>query len=210
RENKHLILAGFGANVCWIVLQKVDVLMLGMFRPLAETGHYTVALTLIDAMVMLPGAIAAVLMPRLARELHVQERTQLLLVTLAAVMAVFGVTCVGMALVGPWLVPMLFGSEFEATVPVFQRLLVAAWLMGGYAVCQQAVQGYGRVRYQFVAPLTGLVVKAGLGWMLISHGMMAAANATIAGYAVALGVALGLALWGHVPATRANGVDTLA
>ena len=73
------------------LLGKVDVVMLGIWRPLEETGHYTVALTLIDAMVMVPGAIATALMPHIAKDLHVKDRTKLLLMTLGVVLAVFGV-----------------------------------------------------------------------------------------------------------------------
>lgn len=194
KQHRAFMIGSFGAGLAWIFLQKIDVLMLGVWRPLAETGHYTVALTLIDAMVMLPGAIAAALMPRLAGEFDVRARGRLLLLTLAGVLVVFGFVCLGVGLLSPWLIPLLFGYEFAETVLVFQRLLIACWLMGGYYVCQQAVAGYGRARYQMAAPLVGLVVKVAFGWMFISHGMLAAANATILGYAAALGVALWIAL----------------
>ncbi|MFZ2620733.1 MAG: hypothetical protein WAX89_07670, partial [Alphaproteobacteria bacterium] len=198
KPHRALLAGAWGAQLCWILLQKVDVVMLGAWRPLAETGYYTVATTLIDALVMLPGAIAFVLMPRLAAELDVKVRSHLLLLTLVVVMGVFGVGLVVVGVVAPWLIPWVFGSSFEQAVPVFQRLLLACWLMAGYYVAQNAVQGYGRARYQMAAPLAGLLVKIMFGWWFISHGMMAAANATVVGYAAAFAVALAVALYGAV------------
>lgn len=193
-QNRALLVGFFGAGLAWIVLQKIDIVLLGMWRPLEETGYYTVALTLVDAMVMLPGAIAFVLMPRLAAELHGPTRNRLLLVMLAVVMGAFGAACLLAGVLSPWFIPKLFGADFTAAVGVFQRLLWACWLMGGYYVCQQAVAGYGRARHQMLAPLVGLVVKVGFGWVFISHGMLAAANATVLGYGAAFVVALTVAL----------------
>ncbi|MCP5404913.1 MAG: oligosaccharide flippase family protein [Pseudomonadaceae bacterium] len=196
RQHRALMLGAFAANVSWILLQRVDVIMLGIWRPLAETGYYTVALSLIDAMVVLPGVIAMVLMNRVAAETDTRERWRFLLIIMVLTLSVFAIVCALVAWVAPWLIPFLFGANFVDTVPVFERLLIAAWLMAGYQLAQNAVAGYGRARYQMLAPFSGLLVKVGFGWMFISHGVMAAANATVLAYATAFAVAMAVAVWG--------------
>ncbi len=196
QREKNLLMGALAAGVFTQLLQKIDVLMLGMWRPLAESGYYTIALTLLDAMVMLPGAIAMVLMPRLAADTDERHRWHTLLVVLGVVMAGFGVACMAMHLLAPWLIPFLFGASFGDAVPIFQRLLVGIWLWAGFLVCQQAVTGYGRARYVLLAPLVGVIIKTGFGWIYVPHGALAAANGNVAAYGAALVTALVLARWG--------------
>ena len=75
---------------------------------------------------MVPGAVAWVLVPFVAspKEDHTPRRT---LHVARGVILVTGVSIVVAALVGPWLLPILFGSAFQASVMPFLLLLPGAF-----------------------------------------------------------------------------------
>lgn len=194
RYEAPLIVGAFGAGLCAQLMQRVDLLMLAAWRPLAESGYYSIALTLMDAMLMLPGAIGFMLLPKLAQEKNRRERNRFLLVVLGAVMGGMAIMCGLAAWLSPWFIPLLFGDEFVQSVPVFQRLLMAGVVVSGFTVCQNAVAGVKRARYVLVAPIVGVAVKVALGWWLVPHGVLAAANVNVFAYGIAFVVALGLVL----------------
>jgi hypothetical protein len=52
--------------------------------------------------------------------------------------------------------------------------------------------------------VVGVGVKLAFGWVIIPHGMLAAANVTIVAYAAAFATALALALWAAPTAKGKN------
>ncbi|MBI1309238.1 MAG: oligosaccharide flippase family protein [Proteobacteria bacterium] len=193
-HQRNFILTAFGAGLAVQFMQRMDILMLNAWRPLAESGHYAIAQTLTDAMLMLPGVVAYMLLSHLAAEPDTRARTRLLLMVLGGALAFMAAAGLVAALLAPTFIPLLFGAEFTEAVPVFNRLLVATLMVTGFTICQSAVAGYRRARHVIIAPAVGVAIKGAIGWYLVPSGMLAAANASILGYGAAFAVALFLAL----------------
>ncbi len=195
KSYKWLIIGAFGSAMGTHLLVRIDMLMLGAWRPLAETGYYAIAQSLLDALLVLPGLLAFLILPKLAAEKEQGVRKKLLITVLGIV--VVGFSCVAFIFyfLAPWGVPFIFGEEFIPASVIFQRLLIAGVFLAAFQVCQNAVAGYGFARYLIIAPAVGLGIKFILGIFFIPEfGIMAAANIAIVAYACSFLIALILAL----------------
>ena len=196
-NERYLLIGALGSGLATFGLQKLDLVMLGWWRPVAESGWYAVAQALMDASLMLPGTLGVMLLSRLAAMKNRAEQRLVLGRILMAVLVGFGLMAAVAAGLAGWIIPLLFGAKFTAAVPVFRVLMVAAVAGSMYYICQNAATGIGRVRYVMAGPLTGMAVKAGMGAALVpTMGMMGAAWSSVAAYACAAAVALAVA-WGR-------------
>ena len=194
-HERKLLFSAFIAGLSTYFLLKIDMILLGFWRPLGEIGHYAVAQTLVDAMLILPTSIAFLLLPRLAAEKDVKKRKKFFLCVLGGVGLGFAAVSAIAAIVGIWAIPFLYGVSFVESVPMFQYLLIAGVLVAIFQVCQNAVAGYGRARYILLAPAIGLCAKVIGGVLLIpEQGVIGAITASIIAYILAITVGLMFAL----------------
>jgi O-antigen/teichoic acid export membrane protein len=151
---------------------------------LAELGYYSIAATLLDVALMVPNAVTSVLISHFTRvESSPKARRHTLLGLLAIVSgcAVFG------AITAPYLLPLVFGAGFVASVEPFRILLVALILQAPLAVYTGHLTARAHAWGLLLPPLASLLATSGAAFMLIpAHGMNGAAWAAVVGYAVQL------------------------
>lgn len=189
-----LMLGGFGGNLALIALQKIDVLMLGTLRSAAETGHYIVAVTLMDAAMLLPGVISVLLLNRLstagvdkAAHSHTRKR-----VSVATFVIMIGITAIGY-FIGTPLIPVLFGEEFRASTAPFGVLMLATLTYTLFSLSQFALTARAHGWQIVLAPLAGFMCKFILCWWWIPpFGALGAAWATVFAFLVAFVVAFAI------------------
>lgn len=86
-------------------------------------GQYVVAFTLASAgLGVLTQSVSLVLFPRLATLQSVRDRARLLARAMGQVLVLLAAAATAIAVLTPWLLMLLFGSEFAAAVPL-------AWLL---------------------------------------------------------------------------------
>ena len=118
-------------------------LFIAFFLDPAALGILAVGVALGDVMRVIPGAIAAVVFPRVAsaqgdRQLSEITRGTRITVVLTSV-------CVlGAVLVSPLMVPFLFGHEFSAAVYLSMLMAVAGGIDGLKVVLGSSVRGLGQ------------------------------------------------------------------
>lgn len=118
---------------------RADTLVLGLLATPASVGAYDLAKKLVNQFGILFNPLYAAVYPEMARLMaggHVDEvrrlQSQLSRLTLAVVVP----GCVVGTLAAPWVIPLIFGRDFTASVPLFQVLvwqslwLVLVWLPG--------------------------------------------------------------------------------
>ncbi len=103
---------------------RVEFLVLSFLRAGRETGLFLAGLRVVEFLNLVPSAVAAGAMPALTREAlrgegPVRQRTAATLAFLAVPAAL------GLALVAPGLLGLLFGSEYEAATPSLRILALA-------------------------------------------------------------------------------------
>lgn len=173
-----------GAGLLVAVYLRVEQVMVREFLGDAAAGVYFAAARLAEQWAAMPGLIITAVYPVLAQgqaEAAGQEqRMQRLFdaLTLLGLLLATGVT-----LLGPWLIPLLFGAKYQAAVPV---LLVLAWtapvIFSGAARAQWLLLT-GHTVYHIPSALLGIAVNVAVGlWALPRFGPVGAAAGALVGY----------------------------
>jgi O-antigen/teichoic acid export membrane protein len=159
---------------------RMDQILMGFLASEAALGVYAVAVNASEVLLYLPAAMATALLPAAARTeagLRVEQalrafRSAALVTTAAALVA---------ALVGPVLLPLVFGEAFDASVRPFLWLLPGALGFTAMIVFSNALVAHSAPGLSSVGPLVSLVVGIGLDFVLIPRfgaaGAAAAASA---------------------------------
>lgn len=169
---------------------RVDQILMGFIASRATLGIYAVAVNLSETLLLLPTAVASALPPIIAGS-RPRERLDR---TLRALQLLFIATTASVLvalIVGPPLLPVIFGPAFAASVGPFILLLPGALGFAVMRVFSSSLLGASAAGLSSAAALVSLVVGIVLDLILIprmgAEGAAAAASvAFIAGGSVAL------------------------
>lgn len=169
---------------------RTDQILMGFLASEAALGVYAVAVNASEALLYLPAATATALLPVAART-EAGLRAEQALRAFRSAVVVTAVAGLVAALLGPVLLPLVFGSEFDASVAPFLWLLPGALGFAAIAVFSNALVAGSSPGLSSAGPLVALVVGIGLDLILIprfgASGAAAAASAAfLAGGSAAL------------------------
>jgi O-antigen/teichoic acid export membrane protein len=190
RVARHALPLG-GAIVLSIAYTRTAVFVLDRVQGAAAVGIYGVALKLTEPLAILPAAVLAAVFPavvsrRVAGDLageRLRSSSTLLLAGCGAVVAAVGVTA------GPWLLDVLYGTQYAGAVAPFQVLAIAAlFTFVNYALTHFVIASDLQRRYlAFTA--TVFVVNLGLClWLIPRFGPLGAAWSVVLSETVLLGL----------------------
>jgi PST family polysaccharide transporter len=115
----------FVAAAALTLYTSMNVVLLGLFAPPAEVARYGAAERLVRTALQIMGPMGAAVYPRLVY-LNSTRRTdrarRLLLMAVAVVGGIAGAAALALAVFAPWIVRVIFGSAFGATVPVLRLM----------------------------------------------------------------------------------------
>ena len=114
------------------ILMRSDYLLIGLLLDSEALGYYAMASAAAELLIIVPEAVTTPLMKRLLQQGEgIDELTPLALrLTGTAMLA----GCLGMALIGEWLIVLLFGSAYR---PAYPALL--ALLPGIFSLCYASI-----------------------------------------------------------------------
>ena len=208
---RHLVFARWlaGAQLSDLAVTHGVAWWVAAFAGTAATGLFSAANSLVLVINPLMLGVGSVLLPRTALAQHRQgphEVARIVWKVTLWLAGAAGLVCLLVALLGGWLIEMLYGIEATATVAATVALLALAGFAGATAFAvDNGLMVVGRQDANFVASLVGLVATfAGAAVLLPPLGLVGAA------LAVALGTGVN-ALWQIVVFarfTRAPGAGT--
>lgn len=103
------------------VILRSDYLFIGAMLGSAALGHYAMASAAAELLLIIPEAVTTPLMKRLLQQDAGMEKITPLALRLTA--SVMLGACLGMALIGEWLIVTLFGAEYQPAYPALLALL---------------------------------------------------------------------------------------
>lgn len=169
---------------------RIDQILMGLMASEAALGIYAVAVNASEVLLYLPAATATALLPVAARAEPGQRVQQTLRAFRSAALVTIGAVVVA-AILGPLLLPVVFGSAFRGSVEPFLWLLPGALGFAATAVFSNALVASTSPGLSSLGPLVSLVVGVALDLVLIPRfgatGAAAAASmAFLAGGSVAV------------------------
>jgi O-antigen/teichoic acid export membrane protein len=168
---------------------RLDQLLMGFLATEAALGFYAVAVNASEVLILLPGALATALLPVISRS-GVADRKDRVLRVFRSLAIVTPITIVVAALLGPVLLPAVFGSAYEDSIVPFLWLLPGALGFAAMAVFATALTGASSPGMASLGATISLVTGIVLDFALIppfgATGAAAAASvAYLAGGAAA-------------------------
>lgn len=169
-----------------VVFVRIDQLMLGALGDIDEVGRYAVAVKVVEALNVVPIALAAVVLPTLS---HLQQnepgKAARLLGTAfrlqAAVMlpvAALGTVGGGVLLAG------LFGESYRRSGTALALLLWAHYFASSWVIARQALIVVGRTGLLAALAILAAVLNVALNlWLIPAYGAVGAGWASLIAYA---------------------------
>ncbi|HAH58407.1 MAG TPA: hypothetical protein DCL86_09685, partial [Bacteroidales bacterium] len=161
-------------------------LLLKKLAGAGETGIYSLGVSIAELLWQIPLAIGVVVMSRSANasdfNLMTLQTTQLLRVSLI----IGGFLSLGIVLLSPWVVPLVFGEQFTRSVGVMQAIMPGIIMVIAFRILSGQLSGMGRPEVALKAFAPALVINVLLNYLLIPHyGALGAVLATNISYAMA-------------------------
>jgi O-antigen/teichoic acid export membrane protein len=161
---------------------RTDQILMGFIASEAALGAYAVAVNASEVLLYLPWAAATALLPVIAREAP-DLRIERTLRAFRSVAMITGASIVVAALVGPALIPIVFGDDFDRSVGPFLWLLPGAGGFAAIAVFSNALVASGSPGLSSLGPIVSLGVGLSLDLILIPpFGATGAASAASAAF----------------------------
>lgn len=169
---------------------RIDQILMGLLASEAALGIYAVAVNASEVLLYLPAATATALLPIAARTEPGERSQQTLRAFRSAALVTTGAVVVA-SILGPLLLPVVFGTAFRASVEPFVWLLPGALGFAATAVFSNALLASASPGLSSLGPFVSLVVGVALDLVLIprfgaSGAAAAASTAFLAGGAVAV------------------------
>lgn len=198
-------LVGYGAklhggNILEAMNDRFDMYILAFFLGTAAVGIYSIAVVVAELVLLFPGVLGSVLMPRVATRSEEGANTMM-----APVLRMTSLVLAGGALVlvlaGRWLIHLLFGAAFLPAFWPMVLLLPGSWALGMWRTMMSDLVVRGHPLYKTFTAAVAVVVTVVLDLLLIPRwGVPGAAVASSLAYGAAM--ALGLRLYCRVTRLR--------
>lgn len=177
-------LRGQLGNLATFFNYRLDVFIVNYFFDTTQVGLYAVGVLVAEGLWQIPHAAALTLFPRTARTLN-DGATKFTCLVIRQVLLVACVSGAAMALLSPWVIPLVFGSRFAPSVPVIWWILPGTIALSVSKVICADLAGRGRPEFSSICAFLSLAVTVTLDLLLIPRmGINGAALASTAAYSV--------------------------
>jgi O-antigen/teichoic acid export membrane protein len=171
-------------NLATFFNYRLDVFIVNYFLDPTQVGLYAVGVLVSESLWQVPQAAAVTLFPRTARTLE-EENISFTCGVTRQVFALACLTGIVMALLCPWLVPMIFGARFSPSVPVIWWILPGTIAFASGKVMAADLAARGKPAYGSIFSFVTLAVTLLLDFALIPRmGIEGAALASSIAYLV--------------------------
>lgn len=142
-----------GLNLGQSLMYQSDRFFVGALGGSAELGQYAVAATPVGVPRVLSNSIGQVLFRRAATG-DLRPREALRYTGYALLQT--AVIALGVSIVAPWLIPLVFGEQYSDAVPILRVLLLAEVALSPYLVLSRIAAGLGMVNASGLSGVLGL------------------------------------------------------
>jgi O-antigen/teichoic acid export membrane protein len=184
RDQVSFGMKGQVGNLIQLLNYRLDQYVVLIFVSAAGVGIYAVSVTLSQSIWFLANAVAAVLLPRLTAAAP-EEAARTTPLVCRNTLFVSALAAVALGAVSPWLVPSLFGGDFDSAVAPLLWLLPGTVALAGSKVLTSYIFSQGQPFTNSMITLAALAVTLVADFALIPP-------FEVAGAAIASSIAYGV------------------
>jgi O-antigen/teichoic acid export membrane protein len=189
------------ATLIAYVVTRVGVVVLRHYGAFSDVGHWSVAMQVHDALMILPGTIGLLLYPAWLRA-NPEARWAGLNTSLFWLALAMGAICAVMAILAPPLIVLAFGAPYEPSGQILVALLPGAFFLALTSIVSQFLTAVGAPIAQLVGWGVTLAVQVLLSILMVErYGVQGVAYAQSA-------CAAFICLWLYIIAKRHAKIDS--
>jgi len=171
-------------NLATFFNYRLDVFIVNYYLDASQVGLYSVGVLVSEALWQLPHAASLALFPRTVRTLH-QGATEFTCFVIRQVLLTACLSSAALALLSPFVIPLIFGARFVPSVPVIWWILPGIIALSVAKVICADLAARGKPEFSSIFAFVALVVTVALDLLLIPRmGIKGAALASSATYIV--------------------------
>jgi len=185
KESSWFLLTGIFVAVYF----KIDIVMLSIMKTDEVVGHYNAAYNLLFAFLFIPGVLTMPLLPVFSRYYkNNKDKLKKLISPLITYFLIAGAMLVFIFItLGPIVVGILYGQEFEPTKFLFQLLSFSFFFVFINYLLSALLSSVNKQKYSTIAAFVAMLINIIINLILIpKYGAAGAAIATIATEATVL------------------------
>jgi O-antigen/teichoic acid export membrane protein len=208
--NSSRELVGYGAklhggNILEAMNDRFDMYILAFFLGPAAVGIYSIAVVVAELVLLFPGVVGSVLMPRVATRSD-EGANSLMAPVLRMTSFVLAAGAIALGFAGEQVIGLLFGGAFAAAFWPMVLLLPGSWALGVWRTIMSDLVVRGHPLGKTWTAAVAVVTTIGLDLLLIPRwGVPGAAVASSLAYSTATG----LGLWFYCRVTRLRPLELL-
>jgi O-antigen/teichoic acid export membrane protein len=174
-------LYAFLANALFFLVTRVDFWILEYYKGATELGWYALSSRIGQLFLVLPGLFAGIVLPSLtAGKIGADKLESMLRILNTLNLLVMA----ALAIVLPWLMPLLFGARFESSILPLLLLLPGIFFLAAQTLLASYFASKGKPSVNFYSTVIALAIVLVLDFILIPlYGAPGAAFASTVAYA---------------------------
>ncbi len=167
---KQLLKLGVMYAFTFFVIQlnyRVDILLLEKLSSIHEVGIYSLGIHITEQLWQVPFAISIVLFSRTAnaKDYSLMTESTVSLARLSFILILF-LSLIAI-IVAPYLIPLIFGKDFTASVIILQYILPGVIILVIFRVLSGQLAGMGKPHYAVYIFIPALIINIILNYFLI-------------------------------------------
>ncbi len=183
---KKLFGLGILYSASFFIIQlnyRIDIILLEKLKDLTEVGYYSLGVNIAEQLWQIPMAVSIVLFSRTANAEDPSEMTSRTLRLARASFLLAALLSLGIVIIAPWIVPLIFGSEYIPSVLLLQVVLPGIVFLVIFRVLSGQLAGMGKPQLSIYIFVPALVLDILVNFLLIPrYGGLGAAIATNISY----------------------------
>jgi O-antigen/teichoic acid export membrane protein len=183
---KSMVRLGIMNAVAIFIMQlnyRFDILMLKKMSTLEQVGFYSLATQIAEQLWHIPYAIETIVMSRSAntKDHEFVNKTVASIFRISLLIGILG--CLILFFISPFLIPLVFGREYEQSVPLIQAILPGILLLVAFRILNSRLIGMGKPQNAIWTFLPALLLNILLNLLWIpEYGALGSAWATNVSY----------------------------
>lgn len=164
----------------------LDQIVIALFLSTRDLGLYAVAVSLTTSLALMSGPVINTVQP-IIQSADESEQAETIAKAFAATICVIGIPAASLAIVSPWLAPLVYGDAFSSSVFLIQILCLASFIDALNSCAHGALLGLNSPGRSSWSSSIGLVISVGLWiFLLPALGTTGAALTSVTAYLAVL------------------------
>jgi O-antigen/teichoic acid export membrane protein len=192
----------YAALIAQSLNYRLDTLILNALSGSRSVGIYAAGVGAAELLLFVPNAVSHVLYPKIA-SLPEENRDRVTVLSLGCSLYMVLIGGIALAIVLPWMIPMLYGKAFAPAIPAAYWLVPGMLPLTVVKLLCHVVAGYGRPAFATYITAFGMLATVVFDlWLIPRAGIVGAAVASTVAYGLSAVAALIFYLRiGKLPAT---------